>query len=243
LKDQSQAGETKLTMCILLVHKDSSLTKNQIRRIPTAMFNGSSMYWSEIDPLGDDVYFYFGDPNQTDPISQTASSRTEESSANDIEDSVVIGTERHPSLSVGDDLLVYGLVKHRKTLENISGVRIDVYQGGELHDSYTTSSNGRYEFTQPLDYLYEIHFSREGYVSKYVEFDTRDIPDEDKRGGFKCNMDMTLFEWEEGGNYQALEKPIGKAEFNPKENSIAFDFPHTAMVQQQLEADNAHLWE
>lgn len=126
-------------------------------------------------------------------------------------------------------------------MEPLSNVRVEVRQTGEVYQSYTTLSPGKYQFSLPLDPVYEIHFIKEGYVTKSVEFDTRGIPASDKLGGFRSNMDMTLFEPKKGGDYRVLMQPIGKAAFIPMENSIAFDFDYTARRMELLERANKYL--
>lgn len=141
------------------------------------------------------------------------------------------------ALSYGqeEELFVYGVIKDVESLKKMNAVKVDVYQNGDVFDTFTTTSNGRYEFTMPLGFNYQIKFSSGEYVTKKVQFDTRNIPDEDKRGGFKSNMDMTLFGNVEGFDTSILDQPIGKASFNPIENSIDFDFDYTSRVQKLID--------
>ena len=134
-----------------------------------------------------------------------------------------------------DDLFVYGVIKHTETLKKLDGVKVEIYQSGSLFDNLTTSASAKYEFTVPLGYNYEIKFSKDDMISKKVEFDTRNIPEEDRRGGFKSNMDMTLFDHVEGFDTSILDRPIGKAGFDEIENAITFDFDYTARVQQMID--------
>ena len=134
-----------------------------------------------------------------------------------------------------EDLFIHGVVKDTESLKKLDVVKVEVYQNGIQFDAYTTSSNGRYEFNVPLGFNYEVKFTKSDFVDKKVHFDTRNIPDEDKRGGFKVNMDMTLFTFVEGFDTSILDQPIGKASFNPIENSIAFDFDYTSRVQQMID--------
>ena len=134
-----------------------------------------------------------------------------------------------------EDLFIHGVVKDTESLKKLEIVKVEVYQNGAQFDVYTTSSNGRYEFNVPLGFNYEVKFTKSDFVGKKVHFDTRNIPDEDKKGGFKVNMDMTLFSSVEGFDTSILDQPIGKASFNPIENSIAFDFDYTSRVQQMID--------
>jgi hypothetical protein len=138
------------------------------------------------------------------------------------------------TFSAQDDLLIQGAVKNKDTMKKMENVTVTVYQNGSVYDSFETTSNGRYKFELPLGSSYSIKFSTEEFLSKAVNLDTRNIPEEDRAGGFVMDMDMTLFAYVEGFDKSILDQPIGKASFDPLKNSIEFDFEYTADVTQQI---------
>lgn len=138
------------------------------------------------------------------------------------------------TFSAQDDLLIQGAIKNKDTMKKMENVTVTVYQNGSVYDSFTTTSNGRYKFELPLGSSYSIKFSTEEFLSKAVNLDTRNIPEEDRSGGFLMDMDMTLFAYIEGFDKSILDQPIGKAVFDPLKNSIEFDYDYTAQITQQI---------
>ncbi len=137
-------------------------------------------------------------------------------------------------VSAQDELRVGGSVKDAASMKKKENVTVTVYQNGSVFDSYTTSSNGRYEFELPLGMNYSFKFSSEDFLAKSINVDTRNIPDEDKAGGFDMDMDVSLFAYVEGFDKSILDQPIGKAKFDPVKNSIEYDFDYTAKITQLI---------
>jgi hypothetical protein len=108
------------------------------------------------------------------------------------------------------DLYVNGTVKDYFSRKKISGVKVKVLQDGQNFESLVTSSNGKYEFFLPLDHDYQIIFEKDGMVTKRIAIDSRGIPEEDRRGGFAMNPDMSLFDNIDGIDFSMLDQPIGK---------------------------------
>lgn len=129
---------------------------------------------------------------------------------------------------------IHGSVKNEASRKNMEGVQVKVAQDGKEYDTFTTAGNGRYGFNLPLGHKYMFTFSADGMVYKKIEINTKGIPPEDMAGGFKLNMDMTLFDMIEGFDMKIMEAPLGKASFDPIRNSVEFDYDYTAQMQQKI---------
>ncbi len=142
----------------------------------------------------------------------------------------------NPTLSSAQDgiLDVHGTVKNDATRKNMDGVTVKVLQNGKEYDSFTTTGNGKYAFNLPLGHNYMLTFSAEQFINKKIEINTKGIPPEDMAGGFKLNMDMTLFSFIEGFDLKIMDKPLGKASFDPIRNSVEFDYDYTARMQKEI---------
>lgn len=140
-----------------------------------------------------------------------------------------------------DDLQIRGLVKDDETLKKMAGVTVIVLQNGTQFDAVQTNGGGKYEFSLPLGYQYDIRFTQNGSVSKTVRMNTVGIPEEDQAGGFQLDLDMTLFTMIEGFDTSITDEPIGKAGFDPQKNSIEFDFGYTAERQRMIEDERKRL--
>jgi len=136
-----------------------------------------------------------------------------------------------------DDLFVHGIIKDTETLKKLDGIIVTVFQNGSQWDSYTTSANAKYEFNLPFGYTYNIKFSKTDFVNKTIQFDTRNIPEEDQTGGFRLDMDVSLFKYIDGFDTSILDEPIGKSSFNPLTNAIEFDFEYTKEINRLIEAE------
>ncbi|MFK7757442.1 MAG: hypothetical protein AB8B53_10975 [Flavobacteriales bacterium] len=140
-----------------------------------------------------------------------------------------------------DDFYIHGTVKQESTNQKMDNVEVQVFQDGKLLDSYATSGNSKYEFQVSLGHLYLFKFSKSGFVNKSVEVNTKNIPEEDQEGGFKLNMDMTLFEYVEGFNESIMDEPLGKAGYDVNMNDITFNLGHTTQMKNKITAERERL--
>lgn len=140
-----------------------------------------------------------------------------------------------------DELRIQGIVKDDETLKKMQGVTVIVLQNGSQFDAMQTNGGGKYEFSLPLGYVYDIRFTRNGMVAKTVRFDTTGIPEEDQAGGFQSDMGMNLFPMIEGFDTSITDEPIGLAAFDEQKNSIEFDYQYTSERQRLIEAEQKRL--
>ena len=140
-----------------------------------------------------------------------------------------------------EDIHIYGAVKEMETNHKLESVLVQVTQDGKTFDSYTTSGSSKFEFDLPLGHLYEINFSKSDYVGKKIQINTKYIPEEDQEGGFKLDLDMSLFAYIEGFNEAILDEPIGIAAYDAERNSIEFDFDYTRQIMNKVDAENIRL--
>lgn len=145
------------------------------------------------------------------------------------------------SLFGQDDLRVFGNVKDTDTFKKLDGVLVQVEQDGKTFDSFTTSGNAKFDFEMPLGHNYKFIFSKAGFVSKNVEISTKNIPEEDKEGGFDAKIDMSLFTKIDGFDESILDSPIGIMGYDPAKNSIDWDLAYTEQIQQKIKAEKIRL--
>lgn len=134
-------------------------------------------------------------------------------------------------------ILIHGGVKDTESMKKMEGVTVKVFQNGKELESVTTSGSGKYEFELPLGFNYIIQFSKQDFVTKKLEMNTKGIPMEDLEGGFQMTVDMSLFAMLEGFNTSILDAPIGKASFDPVRNSVEFDYDYTSRMQEKIDAE------
>jgi tetratricopeptide (TPR) repeat protein len=121
------------------------------------------------------------------------------------------------------------------TDSKLDGVQVIVFKNGAQEKVYDAGSSGKFDFSLPLGYSYDLKFSRADYVTKILRVDTRNIPAEDRAGGFQLDMEPSLFKYIDGFNTDILKEPMGKAAFDSQTSSITFDFDYTASMNKKIE--------
>lgn len=139
------------------------------------------------------------------------------------------------NVGVSQDILaVHGSIREKSSSSKMDQVQVIITRDGSEYDTYTTSSNGKFDFELPLGFRYKLKFSKNNYVHKIIQFDSKNIPAEDMEGGFDYPLEITLFKVIEGMNLSVFDAPIGKAAFDPIKNAIEFDHDYTAVMQQKI---------
>jgi len=144
----------------------------------------------------------------------------------------------HIGLSQNDIAHVFGQLKDQNTKKKLEGVTVQVFKDGMVFDTYNAGTTGKYDFKLPLGFTYDIKFSKSGeYLAKVIRIDTRNIPEEDRYGGFDMNVDGTLFPYRQGFNTDLLREPLAKASYNPSEDGLSFDFAYSEQKAKEIEAE------
>lgn len=129
------------------------------------------------------------------------------------------------------------ILRDSKTNAKLDGVQIVVFKNGAQQEVQDAGTKGKFDFTLPLGYTYELKFSKSDYVTKILRIDTRNIPPADRAGGFTLEMSVTLFAYVEGFNTDIMKDPMSKASFVSQTNSISTDDAYTATMQRKIDAE------
>lgn len=141
-------------------------------------------------------------------------------------------------LRAQEDLLrVAGMLKDEKSNKKLPGVLVTVTQDGKAFDEYLMDSRAQYSFELPLRHDYIFTFSISGYGSKKIRINGKDVPPEDRRGGFTLDMDMTMFSLVDGFDTSILDTPYGIAAFDSQKNTVAFDYAHTDRMKNRVQQE------
>lgn len=145
------------------------------------------------------------------------------------------------SFAQNEEIKVFGQLKDSDTKKKLDGITIQVYKDGSMFDTYDAGTTGKYEFNLPLGFTYDFKFTKPEYSTKIIRIDTRNIPAEDRLGGFESNIDGELFKVPEGFNVDLLKEPMAKAYFDSQTNSIEFDFEYTEKRIDVIAAEKKRL--
>ena len=130
-----------------------------------------------------------------------------------------------------------GSIIDSDTDKKLDGVQVIVFKNGAQEKVFDAGSSGKFDFTLPLGYSYDLKFSRADYVTKIIRIDTRNIPAEDRAGGFLMEFESSLFKYVDGFNTDILKEPMGKAAFDSQTNYVIFDFAYTDEMNKKIEAE------
>jgi len=136
-----------------------------------------------------------------------------------------------------EDYYIFGMVKEVDTFKKLEEVEIVIIRDGQYFDKVVVNKSGKFEVKLPLGHSYEMSFNKNGFVSKKIQFNTQEIPIEDRKGGFESNVDMHLFAEREGFDKTILDTPIGVMHFNSDKNALEYDFAHTENIQKKIQAE------
>ena len=128
-----------------------------------------------------------------------------------------------------------GVIYDANTDSKLEGVQIIVFKNGAQESVTDAGKAGKFDFKLDLGYSYDLKFSRTDYVTKIIRVDTRNIPTEDRAGGFQMEFEASLFKYVDGFNTDILKEPMGKAAFDSQTNFITFDFDYTASMNKKIE--------
>jgi hypothetical protein len=121
-----------------------------------------------------------------------------------------------------------------KSLEGASVKMIK--SGGEPVVIYTTG-NGKFSFSLDPNASYTAIITKAGgYITKIVNFDTKNVPsDEDDRGlPFGFYMEVNIFKEYKGLDLSILKEPIGKVFYVATAGKFDYDEDYTKSIQSRL---------
>ncbi|MCI5057553.1 MAG: hypothetical protein MRY83_15675 [Flavobacteriales bacterium] len=131
-------------------------------------------------------------------------------------------------------LLVTGTVY--EIPDEMSGCDIVVLKNG-VPNLYTKSEeNGDFSFKLPLGSDYLIEFSREGYITKIININTKGINRSDIQKNYKFeDINVDLFQEVEDLDVSILTKPIAKIVYDVKTGEFSYDIKYNSEIQKKVE--------
>ncbi|UTW62529.1 carboxypeptidase regulatory-like domain-containing protein [bacterium SCSIO 12741] len=133
------------------------------------------------------------------------------------------------------------LVNAQVTLKNrpFSQVEVKLYHGKTLLRETTTGEDGFFTLILEFDSLYHIKFRKEGYVTKLVEVDTREVPGEDQNIGYDLGMfKLDMIPRESGTNYDLYREPLARFMYDDISMNFVVDRKHKKSVKKRFEQEN-----
>lgn len=110
---------------------------------------------------------------------------------------------------------------------NLEDVKILLFENGELIKEMNNRKTGFYSFILTAGSTYEITFERQGYISKKVQIQTKNLPDKDYDEAFKMITDISLFPEMEGKDLTSFSKQVvAKCVYNAEKDRMMWDMAY-----------------
>ena len=131
-----------------------------------------------------------------------------------------------------------GIVMQSKRTEKGEGKLLDsamvtIYDG--LHKPlviFRTNKKGKCDFRLPLNQKYTIEVTCTGFVTKFLEVNTK-VPD-DKKAAYIFPFSIDIFEAVKGLDVSVLKKPIAKVNYSFSQDHFSYDFTYTDRINNEL---------
>lgn len=114
----------------------------------------------------------------------------------------------------------------------IDSALITIYSGEIPYSELWTNKKGKCNFKLPLDKNFKIVISKNGYVTKFFDVNTK-VP-LDKKSTFIFGFDLDIFEEVKGLDLSVLKKAIAKVTYNITEEQFAYDVIYTSRINFDL---------
>jgi hypothetical protein len=123
-------------------------------------------------------------------------------------------------------------ISDKEESKSLDSALITIYMNDIPFSETWTNKKGKCSFKLPLAKQFKIEVSKEGYVSKLFEVDTK-VPS-DKRDEYSFSFDIDIFEEIKNLDVSVLKKPIAKVSYNIIMEQFAYDINYTSRINLEL---------
>lgn len=135
-------------------------------------------------------------------------------------------------------LKVKGVILKLEDGKKIKGAQVTVENKLNGKSFTQVAKSGKYKLSIQYDQLYELNYAADGYHTKKIEVDTRNIP-YDKQSKLKMDIEVDLFKRIKGFDEKVLFAPISKALFKPNTNNLGWDTDYYRKRLAEIDAERA----
>ncbi len=121
-----------------------------------------------------------------------------------------------------------------------SNVNIRILHNGVIINSAKTKSDGFFKLQIGFDTLVTLQFSESGYVTKLIEVDTRNMPQEDRVRGYDAGLfKLSMIRPDSDLPLGLYKNPIAKIVYDPISMNFVMDRAYKKKVKKSFkEADS-----
>lgn len=126
---------------------------------------------------------------------------------------------------------LHGLVTEHFSGDAMRGVQVRLVKDSVDRETIITTGNGKYELFLERGYNYQVWFHRADLVTKHVVIDARQIPLFPDVPFYDMDLQMTMFEWFDGYDFDLFALPVAQAEYRHSVRNLNWDVDHTKEFQ------------
>jgi hypothetical protein len=131
-----------------------------------------------------------------------------------------------------DQLILHGKILNLEKIVPL--VNYEIIQNNETIEEGVTSQNGSFQLKLELGSVYDITFSKDGYVTKQVGVIAK-YPDTDITGRYFFQMDLEFFKIDEDRLDETMLPPVAKLYIKEPSKGFTYDKDYVKWVSNQFE--------
>lgn len=128
-------------------------------------------------------------------------------------------------------LTLHGVVENQSY--GVDQTNIEIYQDNELLDALKTERNGSYKLELDLGSIYNVSFSKEGYVKKSVAVIAKS--DSTIEGRYYFQLDIELFRVDQELLDESMLPPVAKLYIKDEEMGFRYDKKYVKWMSGEYE--------
>lgn len=136
-----------------------------------------------------------------------------------------------PGEGHGFYIRLHGLVTEYFTGDAMKGVQVRLVKDSVDRETIITPNNGKYELFLERGYNYQVWFHRADLVTKHVVIDAQEIPLFPDVPFYDMDLQMTMFTWMDGFEFELYAGPVAKAEYKHSVRNLNWDVDYTKNFQ------------
>ena len=128
--------------------------------------------------------------------------------------------------------MLHGRVENNSVL--LKDVTIEVVKDNEIVDEFINNKNGSYKYRFALGSIYNISFTKEGYITKTVGVIAQ-TPDSLITGNFFFQLDIDLFQMKEGIEEEPVFPAIANILIKDQKDGFIYDKRYVRWASEEYE--------
>lgn len=137
-----------------------------------------------------------------------------------------------------EQLKIYGKILVESSQKRLKGAQITIENTDRRTAETIVATRGKYKAYLEYGYVFRLIYSYDGYVTKVVEVDTRDVPPAMQLKQ-SMEIEVDLFEHIPGLNMSVMRAPLSRARYKRTTLNMGWDTDYYRQRLAEIEAERA----